>query len=115
MPGSCIKDPAGDISIFNERAGPRAGTGCLITFIRAAQSGDGRVAQMEAENYIHAGSKTHGHINIYLNYVSQHTQDSPLKTAPAVASFLLIFCAQSPFLFPFPKEMNKDIELHISL
>lgn len=43
-PGSLIKDLAGDISIFNERAGPRAGAGCWIAFIGTTQSRDSRVA-----------------------------------------------------------------------
>lgn len=46
-PGSRIKDLAGDISIFNEQARPRAGVGCLIAFIRAAQTGECRVVEME--------------------------------------------------------------------
>lgn len=109
VPGLRIKDPVGDISIFNEWARPRAVVGCQIAFIRAAQSGDGRAAQMEdsERNCRCPGSYTQKYtLNIFLN-----PHSGPLKSMCQQWSIFFAHLQCTVSLFNLQKGMDKDIKL----
>lgn len=102
-PGSCIKDPAGDISIFNERAGPRADAGCGVAFIRAARSGDGRVAQTEEGSKVRRACWMSGRHNI-----------SSQPTSCCFKSWHYFYSSSLHNLLPFDlKRHQKDLNLLI--